>query len=66
MKDATLSDLLIQSSITTEDQFMDFSDSSWQDCPYTGISTGEYIILYQGGKIYHGKNVPEPVPKSIA
>ena len=38
--DATLSDLLRQASINTENQFMAFSDSSWQDFPDTGISTG--------------------------
>ena len=40
---------------------MDFSDSSWQDCPDTGRSTGSYIIFYQGGPIEHGTNVPGPV-----
>ena len=40
---------------------MDFSDSSWQDCPDTGRSTGAYIILYQGGLIDHGTHVPGPV-----
>ena len=37
---------------------MDFSGSSWQDCPYTGKSTGAYIIIYQGGPIDHGTHVP--------
>ena len=45
---------------------MDFSDSSWQDCPDTGRSTGAYIILYQGGPIGHGTHVPVPVAKSSA
>ena len=45
---------------------MDFSDSSWQDFPDTGRSTGAYIILYQGGPIEHGKNVPGPVAQSSA
>ena len=45
---------------------MDFSDSSWQDCPDTGISTGAYILLYQGGQIDHGTHVPGPVAKSSA
>ena len=45
---------------------IDFSDSSWQDFPYTGISTGAYIIFYQGGPIYHGTHVPVPVAKSSA
>ena len=40
---------------------MSFSDSSWQDCLDTGISTGEYITFYQGGKIDHGTHVPGTV-----
>ena len=43
---------------------MDFSDASWQDCPDTGRSTGAYIILYQGGPIDHGTNVPGLVAQS--
>ena len=45
---------------------MAFSDSSWQDCPYTGRSTGAYIIFYQGGPIDHGKHVPGPFAQSSA
>ena len=45
---------------------MDFSDSSWQDCLYTGISTGEYIIFYQGGPIDHDTHVPGPVAQFSA
>ena len=40
---------------------MAFSDSSWQAFPDTGRSTGEYIILYQGGPIDHGTHVTVPV-----
>ena len=43
---------------------MDFSDSSCQDCPETGRSTGAYIIFYQGGTIYHGKHVPGTLAQS--
>ena len=45
---------------------MDFSDSSWQDFPDTGRSIGAYIILYQGGQIYHGTYVTGPVAQSSA
>ena len=45
---------------------MDFSDSSWQDCPDTGRSTGEYIIFYQGSPIDHGTHIPGPVAQSSA
>ena len=40
---------------------MDFSDSSCQDCSYTGKSTWSYIIFYQGWTIDHGTHVPVPV-----
>ena len=43
---------------------MDFSDSSWKDCPDTGRITGAYIIFYQGGPIDHGTHVPGPVAQS--
>ena len=45
---------------------MAFSDSSWQDFPYTGRSTGAYIIFYQGGPIDHGTHVPGPVAQPNA
>ena len=44
---------------------MAFSDSSWEDFPDTGRSTGAYIIFYQGGPIDHGTHVPGPVAQSI-
>ena len=40
LNDAPVTDLLRQDNIKTKNQLMDFSDSSWQDCPDTGISTG--------------------------
>ena len=45
---------------------MDFSYSSWQDCPDTGRSTGSYINFYQGGPIDHGTHVPVPVAQLSA
>ena len=66
MKDATLSDLLIQYNITTKIQLMSFSNSSWQYCPYTGRSTGSYIIFYQGDTIDHGTRVPRPFTQPSA
>ena len=66
MNDAPLSDLLRQASIKNENHLMDFYDSSWQDCPDTGRSTGSYMIFYQGGSIYHGTHVPGPVDQSSA
>ena len=45
---------------------MAFSDSSWQDCPDTGRSTGAYNIFNQGGPIYHGTHVTGPVAQYSA
>ena len=66
MNNASLSDLLIQVSIKTENQLMNFTDSSWQDFPDTGRSKGSYIIFYQCGPIDHGTHVPGPVAQSSA
>ena len=61
-----ITDLFRQASIKTNNHFIDFSDSSWQDFPDTGRSTGVYIIFYQGGPIDHGTHVPVPVAQSSA
>ena len=61
MNDLSVTDLLRQASIKTENHLMDFSDSSWQDCPDTGRITGTYIIFNQGGSIDHDTHVPGPV-----
>ena len=53
MHDALVSNLLGPDSIKTDNYLMAFSDSSWQDFPDTGRSTGTYIILYQRCPIYH-------------
>ena len=66
MNDAPVTELLRQDGIKTENHLMAFSDSSWQDCPNTGRSTGEYIIFYQGGPIDHGTHVSGIVAQSNA
>ena len=43
-----------------------FSDSSWQDFPDIGRSTGAYIVFYQGGTIDNVTHVPVPVAQSSA
>ena len=45
---------------------MDFSDYILQYCPDTEISTGAYIIFYQGGPIDHVPHVPGPDAQSSA
>ena len=64
MNDAPGTDILRQSNIKTKNHLIAFSDSSWQDCPDTGRSTGAYIIFYQGGPIDHGTHVLGPVAQS--
>ena len=66
LNDAPVTDLLRKANIKTKNHLMDFSDSSWQDCPETGRSTGAYIIFYQVRPIDHGKNVTGPVAQSSA
>ena len=66
LNDAPVTDFLRQANINTKNHLMDFSDSSWQDCPDTGRSTGAYIIFYQGGPIDHGTHVPVPFDQSGA
>ena len=66
MNDAPVYDPLRQASIKTENQLMDFYDSSWQDYPLTGRSKGLYIIIYQVKSIDHGTHVPGPLSQSSA
>ena len=66
MNDAPVSDLLIQASNKTDNHLVDFSNSSLQDYPDTSISTGAYIVFYQGVPIDHGTHVPGPVAQSSA
>ena len=66
LNDAQVTDILRQVNIKTNNHLMDFSDSSWQDCPDTVRSTGAHIIFYQGGPIDHGTHVPGPVAQSSA
>ena len=66
MNDASVTYLLIQASIKTENHLMAFYDYIWKKIPDNGRSTGSYIIFYQVGPIYHGTNVPGPVAQSIA
>ena len=66
MKDAPLSDLLRQTSINTDKQFMAFCDYICQNCPDTSRITLAYIIFYQSGPIDLGTYVPVPVAQSGA
>ena len=59
--DAPLSELLIPDIIKNEKQLMVFSDYRLQYFPYTGRSTGAYIVFYQGEPIDHFTPVSGPV-----
>ena len=65
-KNAPLYDLLRQANIKTDNHLMDFSDSSWKDCPDNVIITRSYIIFHKGVPIDHGTHVPGPVSQTSA
>ena len=66
LNDAPVTDILRQANIKTKNHLMDFSDSSSQDFPENGRSTGAYILFYQGRTIDHDTHVTGPVEQSSA
>ncbi|MGH7954439.1 MAG: reverse transcriptase domain-containing protein [Gloeomargaritales cyanobacterium] len=64
LQDAPVTKLLQDNNITPRRDLFSFSDSSWQDCPDTGRSTGSYLVFYQGGVVDHSSFIPEPVAMS--
>ena len=66
MDDAPLSAILIQVSIKTKNQLMMFSDSRQKDYTDTDISTGSYIVFYQGGPIDTCTHVSDSLSQSSA
>ena len=65
-QNAPIYDLLRQDIINTENQFMVFSDSIWQECQDTGRSRGAYIVFSQGWKIDYCTHVTCLVARSSA
>ena len=53
IEDASLYEIMRYDKNNTKKQFMVFSDSIWQNCLDTGISTGAYFVFDQGGLIGH-------------
>ena len=51
MKDAPVSEMLIQASINTDNQLMNLFGSSYKDSLETGRSTGSYIIFIKVGQL---------------
>jgi hypothetical protein len=65
--DAPVSKLIYNQNIDpTTSAFYAFADSSWQDCPDTGRSTGGYYIFFQGGIVDAAMTFPVPVSLSSA
>ena len=63
--DEPLSDLFRRASIKTDNELMVLSDWIWQYFRYTDITTGEYILFYQGGPIDHCTYFPGTVGQYI-
>jgi Reverse transcriptase (RNA-dependent DNA polymerase) len=64
---ALISRLLFDQGVDPyEKPFYVFADSSWQDCPDTGRSTGGYHIFMQGGIVDSAMTFPVPVALSSA
>ena len=61
--DASLSYLLIQSSIKNDKQLVVLSYSRWQELPDTDRGTGAYILFDQVVLIGYCTYVPVPVAK---
>jgi hypothetical protein len=66
ISDAPLYQMLLKQNIEEKHTFFGFTDSSWNDDPDNGRSTGCYIITYMGGIIDHSSNMPDPVALSSA
>ena len=65
--DSPLARLVFSQNIDTQQSaFIGFADSSWQDCPDTGRSTGGYHIFVQGGIVDSAMTFPVPVALSSA
>ena len=64
--EAPLLHALSSQNIHQHHPFFGFSDSSWNDDPDTGRSTGCFIITYMGGIVDHSSNMPDPVALSSA
>jgi hypothetical protein len=66
LSDAPIYQMLLSQNIEERHSFFGFTDSSWNDDPDHGRSTGCFIITYMGGIVDHSSNVPDPVALSSA
>ena len=61
-----LYEMLSENGIEMFHRFIGLHDSSWQDCPDTGRSTGCYMNFVQGGLVDFSSFTPTPVAMSSA
>jgi hypothetical protein len=66
VQNAPLAQLLFNENIDPTIPCIVYSDSSWQDDPDTGRSTGGYHVFCQGGIIDSATILPDPVAMSSA
>ena len=67
VKDSSIYESIKENSdVNPESPLILFTDSSWQDCPDTGRSTGGYLLYHQGGIIDGASFTPNPVAMSTA
>ena len=65
LNDAPVTDLLRQANIKTKNHLMNFSDSSWQDCPDTERITGAYIIYINMGQLTMAHMFQDQLPNPV-
>ena len=64
--DSPVYDALKQVGVDPIHTLFGMHDSSWQDCPDTGRSTGCYLLFDQGGVVDFSTFVPSPIAMSSA
>ena len=64
--DAPVSRLLFEHGADPLAPLIAFTDSSFNDCPDSGRSTGGYVLFYQGGVVDSASAMPDPVALSSA
>ena len=66
IEDSPIHQLLEQAGEKNVKPLFGMHDSSWQDCPDTGRSTGAYVLFSQGGAVDYNTFVPSTVAMSSA
>ena len=66
LADSPVQVILTQNNFKGKHVLLGFHDSSWQDCPDSGKSTGSHVLFGQGGPIDFSSFVPAPVAMSSA